>query len=126
MAVHAAIAQISVEQTTQRARSYRIISLCVCVCAGSHLDKQLLEILLELLRVSGDGHGADICGIVDVYHQRSHTETFNVNKNKSGASLMRDARVAQKVMRASKYSSQQLNEGLGLTCLDFFFKTTTT
>lgn len=29
--------------------------------SGSHLNKELLQILLKLLRVGGDGHGTDIC-----------------------------------------------------------------
>lgn len=53
------------------------------MCSGSHLDKQLLQILLELLWVGGDGHGADICEVGGVYRQRSQTETFKVNKIKS-------------------------------------------
>lgn len=41
------------------------------MCSGSHLDKQLLQILLELLWVSGDGHRADIYGFRHVSHQIS-------------------------------------------------------
>ena len=39
-------------------------------CSGSHLDKQLLQILLELLWVSGDGHRPDICEVGNVYHKQ--------------------------------------------------------
>lgn len=51
------------------------------MCSGAHLDKQLLQILLELLGVGGDGHRADICeGRVHYgYLQRTHTETFELN-----------------------------------------------
>lgn len=55
------------------------------MCSGAHLDKQLLQILLELLGVGGDGHGADICEgrVHDGYLQRNHTEAFGLNKIKS-------------------------------------------
>lgn len=43
--------------------------------SGSHLNKQLLQILLELLWVCGHVHRANLCVVGDVYHQRSRTET---------------------------------------------------
>lgn len=36
-----------------------------------NLDKQLLQILLELLWVGGDGHGADICQIKNIHKKKS-------------------------------------------------------
>lgn len=45
--------------------------------SGSHLNKKLLQILLELLGVGGDGHRADICVGRRANHQIFQTHTGN-------------------------------------------------
>lgn len=70
-------------------------------CSGSHLDKQLLQILLELLWVGGDGNRADICEVGDVYHQRFQTETKS-----NQLSLRRDVLVAVQCCMAGFITTQ--------------------
>lgn len=82
--------------------------------SASHLDKQLLEILLELPWVGGNGHRADICEFGDVDHQ---TETIK-KEQKSGGFNKRCSVFWNTTACAWQWG------GLGVACLDFSSKST--
>lgn len=82
--------------------------------SASHLDKQLLEILLELPWVGGNGHRADICEFGDVDHQ---TETIK-KEQKSGGFNKRCSAFWNTTACAWQWG------GLGVACLDFSSKST--
>jgi len=64
--------------------------------SDSHLDKQLLQILLELLWVGGNGHRANFCEMRNIYH------------NRECAQLERDVLVAMQYHLPGKFHSNRV------------------